>query len=44
MDLVLELRQKARADKDWNTSDLIREGLKNAGIEVKDSKDSTTWQ
>jgi cysteinyl-tRNA synthetase len=44
MDLVLELRQKARTDKDWDTSDLIREGLKNAGVEVKDSKDSTSWK
>lgn len=44
MDLVLELRQKARLNKDWDTSDLIRDGLKNAGIEVKDSKDSTKWQ
>ena len=44
MDLVLELRQKARANKDWNTSDLIRDGLKNAGVEVKDGKESTGWK
>ncbi len=44
MDLVLELRQKAREEKDWGTSDLIRDGLKNAGVEVKDGKDSTSWQ
>ena len=44
MELVLELRQKARAEKDWPTSDLIREGLKNAGIEVKVGKDSTSWK
>lgn len=44
MDLVLELRQQARSNKDWNTSDLIRDGLKHAGIAVKDGKDSTTWQ
>lgn len=44
MDLVLELRQQARSNKDWGTSDLIRDGLKNAGITVKDGKDSTTWQ
>ena len=44
MDLVLELRQKARSEKDWPTSDLIRDGLKKAGIEVKDGKDSSSWQ
>jgi cysteinyl-tRNA synthetase len=44
MDLVLELRQKARANKDWGTSDLIRDGLKNAGVEVKDGKESTGWK
>ena len=44
MDLVLELRQKARTNKDWDTSDLIRDGLKNAGIEVKDGKESTSWK
>ncbi|MAA56869.1 MAG: cysteine--tRNA ligase, partial [Cryomorphaceae bacterium] len=44
MDLVLELRQQARANKDWSTSDLIRDGLKNSGISVKDEKDSTSWK
>jgi len=44
MDLILELRQKARSEKDWATSDLIRDGLKKAGIEVKDGKDSSNWK
>ena len=44
MDLVLELRQKARTNKDWDTSDLIRDGLKNAGVDVKDGKDNTEWK
>ena len=44
MDLVLELRQKARLNKDWDTSDLIRDGLKNAGVELKDGKDDTNWK
>jgi cysteinyl-tRNA synthetase len=43
MDLVLELRQQARTNKDWTTSDKIRDGLAAAGITVKDSKDGTTW-
>lgn len=43
MDLVLDLRHEARESKDWTTSDKIRDGLANAGITVKDSKDGTTW-
>ncbi|MFM7006181.1 MAG: cysteine--tRNA ligase [Flavobacteriales bacterium] len=43
MDLVLELRQQARANKDWTTSDQIRDGLAKAGITVKDAKEGTTW-
>ncbi|MGB0915055.1 MAG: DALR domain-containing protein, partial [Crocinitomicaceae bacterium] len=43
MDLVLDLRQEARANKDWTTSDKIRDGLANAGITVKDAKEGTTW-
>ena len=43
MDLVLDLRGQARKNKDWATSDQIRDGLANAGIVVKDGKDGTTW-
>lgn len=43
MDLVLELRQQARANKDWTTSDKIRDGLAAAGIVVKDAKEGTSW-
>ena len=44
MDLILDLRQEARTNKDWGTSDKIRDGLAAAGIIVKDSKDGTTWK
>lgn len=43
MDIVLELRKNAREQKDWNTSDLIRDRLKEAGITVKDSAEGSTW-
>lgn len=43
MELVLDLRQEARSNKDWGTSDKIRDGLSAAGIVVKDSKDGSTW-
>lgn len=43
MELVLDLRQQARLNKDWTTSDRIRDGLAAAGITIKDSKDGTSW-
>ncbi len=43
MDLVLEMRQNARENKNWAISDLIRDKLNDAGITVKDSKDGVTW-
>ena len=43
MDLVIDLRQQARDNKDWTTSDKIRDGLANAGIVIKDTKDGTSW-
>ncbi|HLP57091.1 MAG TPA: cysteine--tRNA ligase [Fluviicola sp.] len=43
MDLVLELRQLSRENKDWTTSDKIRDQLAAAGIVVKDGKDGATW-
>lgn len=44
VDMVLSLRAKAKADKDWTTSDKIRNALADAGFEVKDTKDGVTWR
>ncbi len=44
VDMVLELRAKAKADKDWATSDRIRDELQNDGFEVKDTKDGAVWK
>ena len=43
MDVILEIRKNARESKDWSTSDLIRDKMKAAGIEIKDSREGTTW-
>ncbi len=44
MDLVIELRSRAKSDKDYVTSDKIREHLNKIGIVVKDEKDGTaSW-
>jgi len=44
VDMVLDLRAKAKAAKDWATSDKIRDELAAAGFEVKDTKDGVTWK
>jgi cysteinyl-tRNA synthetase len=44
VDLMLEIRKTARAKTDFATSDFIRDRLKELGINVKDSKDGTTWE
>ena len=43
MNLVIDLRAQARTNKDWGTSDKIRDGLKTAGIQLKDGKEGTSW-
>ncbi|MBQ6071182.1 MAG: cysteine--tRNA ligase [Bacteroidales bacterium] len=43
MDLVLSIRQDAKANKNWAISDKIRDELKEAGITVKDTKDGAEW-
>ena len=44
VDMVLTLRAKAKQNKDWTTSDQIRDALAEAGFEVKDTKDGVTWK
>ena len=41
--MVIELRKEAKENKDYATSDKIRIGLQEMGIQLKDSKDGTTW-
>lgn len=43
MDTILELRHDAKTRKDWTASDLIRDKLKELGIQVKDTRDGATW-
>ena len=40
---VMDMRAEARAAKDWALSDRLRDALAACGIEVKDSKEGTTW-
>lgn len=43
MQMILDIRQNARQQKDWTTSDKIRDGLAGLNIAVKDGKDGATW-
>ena len=43
LDMVIALRKEAKENKDYATSDQIRIGLQNIGIQLKDSKEGTTW-
>jgi cysteinyl-tRNA synthetase len=44
VDLLLDIRQKAKENKDWATSDQIRNELAKAGFEIKDGKDGAEWK
>jgi cysteinyl-tRNA synthetase len=43
MKLIIDLRATARANKDWSTSDKIRDELAAAGIALKDGVDGTSY-
>jgi cysteinyl-tRNA synthetase len=42
--LLLDIRQEAKARKEWSTSDRIRDRLAEIGITVKDRKDGYDWE
>ena len=44
VDMLLEQRMIAKANKEWATSDKIRDNLAALGFEVKDTKDGFTWK
>ncbi|MEI7473651.1 MAG: cysteine--tRNA ligase [bacterium] len=43
MDFIISLRKDVRAEKNWALSDKIRDGLKDIGVTLKDTKEGTTW-
>lgn len=44
MGVVLKIRQEAKNNKDWATSDKIRDELAAIGITVKDGKEGASWE
>lgn len=43
VDLLMEIRANAKQNKDWTTSDLIRDKLATLGFNVKDTKNGVEW-
>lgn len=43
MDIIIDIRNEAKQNKDFTTSDRIREKLNSIGIQLKDSKEGTIW-
>ncbi|HVW16384.1 MAG TPA: cysteine--tRNA ligase [Mucilaginibacter sp.] len=43
MNMIVGLRGEAKANRDYATSDKIRDGLQKIGFQLKDSKEGTTW-
>lgn len=43
MDLIIDIRKDARTDKNWSTSDKIRDKLTELDIQLKDGKEGTHW-
>ena len=43
IETLLDLRRQARENKDFTTSDRIRNHLTDMGITIKDTKDGTEW-
>ncbi|MFB6199501.1 MAG: cysteine--tRNA ligase, partial [Candidatus Nanohaloarchaea archaeon] len=42
-DLLMELRDNAREEEDWGTSDFIRDRLQSLGFEVEDTEEGSIW-
>jgi cysteinyl-tRNA synthetase len=43
MQMILTMRADAKANKDWATSDKLRDALAAINIQIKDSKEGTSW-
>jgi len=44
VEMILQLRKEAKANKDFNTADQIRDGLTQLGLTLKDHKEGTDWE
>ena len=44
VEVALDIRRRAREEKRYDWSDIIRDGLAAAGVEVRDTRDGVDWE
>ena len=44
MNVILDIRQNAKTNKNWDIADAIRNKLNEIGIVIKDTKDGAIWE
>ncbi len=44
IEALIDKRKQAKAERDFNTADCIREQLADAGVSIADGRDGTTWR
>jgi cysteinyl-tRNA synthetase len=44
IELLIQIREELRSEKQWQLADLIRDRLSDLGIALEDSKDGTYWR
>jgi cysteinyl-tRNA synthetase len=44
IDILIDVRSKLRAEKQWSLADYIRDQLDSVGVELKDHPEKTTWK
>ena len=44
MEVILRLRNHVKSNKDFVTADLIRDELDKVGIQIKDSREGSSWE
>ncbi len=43
IDQILNIRQEAKKNKDYQTADMLRDILQQSGVKIKDTKDGAEW-
>ena len=44
MSLMLQLRENAKKNRDFEAADLIRDELEKIGIQIEDSRTGSSWK
>lgn len=44
VEALVELRDEARAQRSWGAADRLRDRLRTAGVELRDTVEGTVWR